>query len=304
MDKIRIGIPRSIHYYYYGDLWIKFFKKLDCDVIISPKTNREIMEKGIQYANDEMCLSMKNLLGHISYLQGKCDYIIIPRIDNYGVENQTCTNFLAIYDIVNNMFSQDILSYNIDVAHHQTEEKGFLEMGRKLGFTKKEIQRAYRDAKTFVQNKKQALIRKNLEKLNSEKEKVLLIGHPYNMYDDYIGRPIISFLEKLNVEVIYSDLFYSSITGPISKQLSKELYWKFNKESIGAIPVVQNKVDGIIFLSTFPCGPDSLVNELVMRKIHLPYINLILDDVDGRAGFETRLESFVDIMQERKRKHV
>ncbi len=304
MDKIRIGIPRSIHYYYYGDLWKYFFEKLGCDVIISPKTNREIMEKGIQYANDEMCLSMKNFLGHISYLQDKCDYIVIPRIDNYGIQNQTCTNFLAIYDIVKNMFSHSILSYNIDVAHHETEEKGFIEMGRKLGFLKKEVKQAYMNAKKSVDNKKQSLIHKNLEKLNSSKEKVLLIGHPYNVYDEYIGKPILSFLEKLNVEVIYSDLFYSSVTGKMAKQLTSELYWKFNKESIGAIPVVKDKIDGIIFLSTFPCGPDSLVNELVMRKIKLPYLNLILDDVDGMAGFETRLESFVDIIQERKRKHV
>ncbi len=303
MDKIRIGIPRSIHYYYYGDLWKCFFEKLGLDVIISPKTNREIMEKGMQVANDEMCLSMKNFLGHISYLQDKCDYIIIPRIDNYGVENQTCTNFLAIYDIVKNMFPSSILSYNIDVAHHETEEKGFMEMGKQLGFTKKETQQAYLNAKASVQNKKQSLIQQNLKKLNSSKEKVLLVGHPYNVYDEYIGKPIISFLEKLNVEVIYSDLFYSSITGKMSKQLSSELYWKFNKESIGAIPVVKNQIDGIIFLSTFPCGPDSLVNELVMRKIELPYLNLILDDVDGMAGFETRLESFVDIIQERKRKY-
>ena len=111
-------------------------------------------------------------------------------------------------------------------------------------------------------------------------------------------------MKKLGVEVIYSDLFYSTITSSLSKQLSQELYWKFNKENIGSIPLVQNRVDGIIFLSTFPCGPDSLVNELVIRKIKLPYLNLILDDMDGMAGFETRLESFVDIIHERKRKHV
>lgn len=304
MDKIKIGIPRSIHYYYYGDLWIYFFKKLGCEVIVSPKTNREIMENGIRYANDEMCLSIKNLFGHIFYLQDKCDYLLIPRIDNYGVENQTCTNFLAIFDIVKNLFSTPIIDYNIDVAHHKTEEKGFIELGKQLGFSKKQTQQAYQLAKKEAQNKKQALIHQNLKKLKSKREKVLLVGHPYNLYDDYIGKPLTTLLEKLGIEIIYSDLFYPSITSSMSKQLSCELYWKFNKENIGSIPIVKNQVDGIIFLSTFPCGPDSLVNELVMRKINIPYLNLILDDLDGMAGFETRLESFVDIMQERKRKHV
>lgn len=304
MDKIKIGIPRSIYYYYYGDLWVKFFEKLNCEVIVSPKTNRMIMENGIRCATDEMCLSMKNFLGHVFYLQDKCDYIMIPRIDNYGVDNQTCTNFLALYDIVRNLFSLPILNYNVDITHHQTEEKGFIDMGEKLGFSKKFSLQAYFLAKQESEEKRQKLIRHNLENLNSSKEKILLVGHPYNLYDDYIGKPIIQFLKKLNIEVIYSDLFYSSITNPMSKQLSCELYWKFNKENIGSIEVAKDKIDGILFLSTFPCGPDSLVNELVMRKIKIPYLNLILDDMDGMAGFETRLESFVDIIQERKRKHV
>lgn len=304
MDKVKIGIPRSIHYYYYGDLWISFFKYLNCDVIVSPKTNRDIMNCGIRLATDEMCLSMKNLLGHIDYLQDKCDYILIPRIDNYGISNQTCTNFLAIYDIVHNLFSTPILSYNIDVVHHQTEKQGMIQIGEQLGFSKKQSKIAYLEACNCVWKNKKLAIEKNIQKLKSIKSKVLLVGHPYNLYDEMIGNPIISFLKKMDVEIIYSNLFYPEITNQASKQLSNELYWKFNKENIGSIPFVQNQIDGIIFLSTFPCGPDSLVNELVMRKIKLPYLNLILDDMDGMVGFETRLESFIDIIQERKRKHV
>lgn len=303
MDKIKIGIPRSIPYYYYGDLWIYFFEKLNCDVVVSPKTNRMIMEDGIRYANDEMCLSMKNFLGHISYLQNKCDYVMIPRIDNYGIDNQTCTNFLALYDIVKNLFQMPILNYNVDVAHQQTEEKGLIAIGESLKFPKEVSKQAYFYAKQKAEEKRRKLIENNLAKLNSSKVKILLVGHPYNLYDEYIGKPIVEFLKKMNIEIIYSDLFYNSITNPISKKLSCELYWKFNKENIGSILVAKDKVDGVLFLTTFPCGPDSLVNELVMRKLKLPYLNLVLDDMDGMAGFETRLESFIDIIQERKRKH-
>ena len=92
------------------------------------------------------------------------------------------------------------------------------------------------------------------------------------------------------------------MTNRISNSLSHELYFKYSKENIGAIALVQNIVDGILFITSFPCGPDSLANELVMRKLKVPYINLIVDDMDGNAGIETRLESFLDIL-ERKRIH-
>ena len=36
------------------------------------------------------------------------------------------------------------------------------------------------------------------------------------------------------------------------------------------IEVYKNSVDGILLLTTFPCGPDSLVNEMIISKIKKP----------------------------------
>jgi len=299
MDKIKIGIPRSLYYYYYGKLMISFFKALDFEVVLSPKTNKEIMDLGIKYSNDEMCLSLKNYIGHIAYLKDKVDYIVIPRIDNFNTSNQTCTNFLSLYDIVNNLFEVKILNYNIDFNNRENEYKGFIKMGLELDKPKEEVKVAYNRAKIYSMNYKERLIRNNMSKLMSKKIKILLVGHPYNLYDMMIGSPIIKYLEKNNIEIIYSNLFDENKCSKLSKNLSKELYFKYNKENIGSIEIAKTMVDGIIFLTTFPCGPDSLVNELVMRKINLPHIQLIIDDLDSDVGLETRLESFLDILKER-----
>jgi predicted nucleotide-binding protein (sugar kinase/HSP70/actin superfamily) len=67
---------------------------------------------------------------------------------------------------------------------------------------------------------------------------------------------------------------------------------------LGSIAMHKDKVDGIILLSAFPCGPDSMVNELITRKVkNVPMLNLVLDSQSGTAGIETRLESFVDIIR-------
>ena len=51
-------------------------------------------------------------------------------------------------------------------------------------------------------------------------------------------------------------------------------------------------------LSVFPCGPDSMVNDMIIRKFSgTPILNIVLDDQDGTAGLETRLESFIDILK-------
>lgn len=296
MDKIKIGIPRGFFYYYFIDIWRPFFEELGCEIVESPPTNKKILEDGIKYTNDEMCIALKIYMGHVYYLLDKCDYLLIPRIDNYGIKDQTCTNFLSVYDITNNIFDKEILNYNINLRKGENELKGLISIGKRLNKSKKDIVRAYKIAKIKYQKKLKKEILINYSKLSSSKVKILVVSHPYNIYDNYLGLPIIKCLEKYNVELIYADKFDALVTNKLAKSLSKNLYWKYSKELIGSIKLVEGQVDGIIFISSFPCGPDSLVNELVMRKIKLPHLNLILDDLDSLTGIETRIESFIDIL--------
>lgn len=293
---MKIGIPRSLFYYYFNDLWSNFFKYLDIEVVISPKTNKEILDLGIKYSVDEMCLSLKNYIGHVIYLKDKSDYVLIPRIDNYGINNQTCTNFIALYDIVNNITDMNILNYNINLRNKETELKGLINIGKILGIDKKKIKEAYNYAKDKASKIKVDKVLNNLKKLKSVNKKILLVGHSYNMYDDLIGKPIIDMLEGMNIEIIYSDLFFEKDQ---SSKYAKGIYWKYSKECISSISKCIDKIDGVIFLSVFPCGLDSLVNELVMRKLDKPYINLVIDDIESSGGIETRLESFVDILHQK-----
>lgn len=290
---MKIGIPRSLFYYYFNDLWINFFKYLNIEVVVSPKTNKEILDLGIKYSIDEMCLSLKNYIGHVMYLKDKCDYILIPRIDNYGIDNQTCTNFIAIYDIINNLDNFNILNYNINLRNNETELKGLVSICKQMCISREKVEEAYIYAKEIKNRLKKEKVLDNLKKLESDKKKILLVGHSYNMYDNLIGKPIIDMLKNMNIEIIYSDLFFEKDE---SSRYAKGLYWKYSKESISSIGKSIDKIDGIIFLSVFPCGIDSLVNELVMRKLNKPYINLVIDDIESSGGIETRLESFVDII--------
>ena len=283
-------------YYLNGDITVVFLKKLGIDVVISPKTTKKMIEDGMKYAPDEMCLSMKNYIGHVSYLKDKCDYILVPRIDNFYTFNQTCTNFLAARDIVNSIFDVNVLDYNIDLNNKDTLKKGMFKLAGILGYKVNVISDAYLYSVNKYKEKKKRLIMENLAKLNSDKKKVLLVSHAYNTYDELIGKPIIKMLERENIEVIYSDLLDNSMCRKLSKNISSELYWKYSRESIGAYEMVKNRIDGVVFLSTFPCGLDSLVNQLLILKMDKPYLNIVIDDMDADNGIDTRIESFSDII--------
>lgn len=291
-----IGIPRGLFYYYHGDLFSLFFNKLGINYVVSPVTNREIKDLGNRYSSDEMCLSMKIFIGHVAYLSDKCDIILIPRIDNYGEFNQTCTNFLACYDIINNLFDIDLIDYNISYTDGDTLKAALFSVGKRLGCSKCDINISYEYA--FCKFKKilKDKIGFNMNKLSGSGKKILVVSHAYNTYDPLVGGGIIKYLEEHGCSVIYSDLFDRDSCVSLSSNLSSGLYWEFSRRIIGSIELCKDKVDGIIFLSVFPCGLDSLVNEVVIRKIRCKCLNLVIDDMDGFAGIETRLESFVDIV--------
>ena len=67
---------------------------------------------------------------------------------------------------------------------------------------------------------------------------------------------------------------------------------------------VSRKVDGIIALSAFGCGPDSIMVERISRaarKFNKPVLNLSIDEQTGEAGFITRIEAFTDMLFRKKR---
>lgn len=299
--KTKIGIPRAFLYYRHYILWKTFFEKLNCHIVLSPETTKEILDIGTNYSIDESCLSSKIYLGHVSYLTDKCDYILIPRIENYGKKEKVCVKFNALYDIVKNLFPEvNILSYNIENTKLKTEFLGFIKMGLKVNKNIFKVILCYIIAKR--KEKKQELINHITQnrKLNNNKIKILIVSHPYNIYDKYLSNNLIKYLTNNNIEIIYADKLLKKISIDYSKELSNTLYWIYSKELIGAINYYKEIYDGVIFLTTFPCGVDSLVNELVLKKTTKPTLNIILDSQTSEIGLETRLESFIDILKERK----
>ncbi|MDD2434981.1 MAG: acyl-CoA dehydratase activase-related protein [Bacilli bacterium] len=302
---MKIGIPRAFLYFKYGHLWETFFKELGIDIIISPETTKETLQIGTKYSIDETCLSSKIYMGHVYSLIGKCDYIFVPRIATLQDNNMVCTKFHAVYDLVNNTFKEyniKILDYNVDHRKNQTEMSAFLEMGQKLNKKKFDVVRAYYLAK---QNEKRMndvalLEQEQLLKINN-KIKLLIVAHPYNVYDKYMGEPILKHIEELDCIPIIADIAPKEEAIKKSKKISPTLPWLYNKELLGTIELYKKDIDGIILMTSFPCGPDALVNEIILRRVKdKPIINLILDEQEGTAGRETRIESFVDIIKLKK----
>ncbi len=301
---IVVGIPRALLYYKYYPLWKRFFDNLSIKTILSGLTTKETLEKGSRYVVDEACLSLKIFMGHVESLEGKCDYILVPRLVCVKKKEKLCTNFSCLYDLTRNLFITPILSYNVDVEQKQSEFEAFLTLGKTLGFSYQESAHAYFDAKRFSEAKKLDDVDRQNVLLKQNNLKMLLVGHPYNLYDKYIAGEIVDYLKKEKINVLYSDRYDTKNIESDAAPISKEMYWTYNKEIIASLNHYKKEVDGVIVITSFPCGPDSLANEMIIHKVKdVPLLFLIRDELSSSVGLMTRLESFIDIIKERKNRH-
>jgi len=296
---MRIGIPRALQYYFYEDLWLNFFKNLNIETIVSPETNKEIVKMGVSNSIDEACFSSKIFIGHVEYLLDKCDMIFVPRIENSAIREEYCTRIFGLYDLVRNTFPEaKLLHAEVNYLYRKRESAAFAEIGAALGKSKEEALEAYKKAVAAAESVKEAKILQQDELLNSDGPKVLIFSHAYNTYDACIGKDITDFFAKENIKVIFSDLINEKEAQALTKgTYGKRVYWTVSAQLIGGIEKYRDRVDGIILISTFPCGPDSIFNELLIRLIKdKPILSLVIDEQDASAGIQTRLESFTDII--------
>ena len=83
------------------------------------------------------------------------------------------------------------------------------------------------------------------------------------------------------------------------EEKSTEIKWDFAKEVLNCIDYALDTkaFDGIIQITNFNCGCDSVTVDIIRDKIKnhdVSYLNLIIDEHTAEAGIETRLEAFID----------
>jgi predicted nucleotide-binding protein (sugar kinase/HSP70/actin superfamily) len=138
--------------------------------------------------------------------------------------------------------------------------------------------------------------------------RVAFIGHPYNLFDTDINKDIIGLAKQLGMRILTSELLSESVIEAGISGLSKEIYWSSGREIVGSLfHFLSGGVDGVVFITSFKCGIDALLQEFVKRVLRIrgasfvPFLVLSFDEHTGREGLTTRLEAFKDVIEERKR---
>ena len=325
---MRVCIPRALIYYNYYPFWFGFFKALGIEIVLSDKTTKQTMSNGSSLVVTETCLPIKVYVGHVLNLLDKgVDKIFVPSIQSVAHKIYNCSKIRALPDLIRNVVKREftLIEATLDKSEREQGLPEFLkDIAVKFGI--KDEQKVL-DAQNYAwkvfnnyqtmtkagvhfEKALRAAINGNIIIPSTEKEyevSIALISHGYNIYDDRVSMKIFDKLDKLGVKVYtYEQLTQEQLVEGYTTLGVEKAYWANESEMTGAAGhyLRNSKIDGLITITAFGCGPDSIMVDRIFRnakKFEKPVLGLTLDEHTGEAGFITRIEAFIDMLLRKKR---
>ncbi len=316
-----VGIPRALLFYRFGVLWTTFFEAIGRTVVVSEATDKAVAEAGDHLSVDECCLASKVFVGHVEALVGKCDAVFVPCYPTGEPRSGFCTKFQSATDLVRATFRDQklrVISCEVRNARKMKDvRRAFEAMAARMGVAPRDAKAAFKAAwdaqrahdaaladaqertlRALDERRREAQAAAAAGKPVEEPLGILVVAHPYITHDPYLSGAVIESLTDMGATVLYADAVDHERAYKKSFDFSDTMPWLINRELIGAILLLQERVNGIVLISAFPCGPDSMTDDAIMRCIQgTPILNLMIDAQSGTAGVETRVESFVDILR-------
>ncbi|MBE7706488.1 MAG: hypothetical protein E7Z91_04520 [Cyanobacteria bacterium SIG30] len=323
-----IGIPRALIYYNFFPFWYGFFTNLGIKVVLSSPTTKQTISDGSALVVSETCLPIKVYVGHVVDLVRKgIKNIFVPSIQSIAPKIYNCSKIRGLPDLIRNVVKGDysIIEATLDKSEEKAGLYEFLAQAvSKFKITnKKLIYKAskagwvvYNNFKTMIQNglEYDVALKNAMEGtvvIGAPREKklvdVVVVAHAYNIYDTKVCMDVFKKLKNLGVNVHNAFELTDEQLQEGVKNLNDQVYWANELEMTGCAGYYLNNknIDGIITITAFGCGPDSLMIERIVhksKKFKKPILNLTIDEHTGEAGFVTRIEAFCDMLQRRKLK--
>ncbi len=309
-SKFKIGVPYIFFFHDYLPFWTTLLWELGFDVEVSPKTNRQIVNLGLERVLSEACFPIKVAYGHIKYLIEKnVDAVFLPSFINLSTQDEKFEQGLAcphtqtipyvakvafdgakiITPIINLKLGRRFLIDEIKNA--------FKPFGIKKSLISDAVDRANKAQERFHE----AIKAKGIEVLSTMKDKALIIiGRSYNALDSGVNLELPKKLADLNELSIPFDFL------PIEKyRIDNEwpnMYWRSGQRILKTARFIRdNGKLNAIFIGNFLCGPDSFILKYFKKEMgEKPFLHIEIDEHSADAGAMTRCEAFIDSMGNEK----
>lgn len=316
-----IGIPRVLNMYENYPLWHTFFTDLGFRVVLSPRSNKELYEQGMEtIPSDTACYPAKIAHGHIQALIDKgvprifYPGVVFEREESKNADNHfNCPIVQSYPDVIRNNVDDirdgkvDYRNPYLNLANEGSVAEVLARTFADLGIEKTEIAAAlhhgYEELAAFkhdIQQKGEETI----AMLHQKGERgIVLSGRPYHL-DPEINHGIAEVITQEGFHVLTEDSV--SHLGDVGN-LRVVNQWVYHSRLYAAARVVaKSKNLELVQLNSFGCGLDAVTTdqvEEIMDQYGKIYTVLKIDEGSNLGAIRIRLRSLKAAVKERDKSH-
>ncbi|UCE98594.1 MAG: CoA activase [Planctomycetota bacterium] len=314
-DRPTVGIPMALINFQLLPLFARFFRSLGFEIVLSGRTDRRIIRRGVESVSAQPCFPVKIAYGHIMELiDRQVDYIFLPSIVSMTASfpqnehNQLCPFVQSLAYQAKTAFGDKlgktkILAVPIRMGEgHKLLLKSFAALGKKLNVSSLATRKAINEGLSAQAAFERALVEKGreiLSRVGPDQRIFVLISRPYNGCDEGLNLQLPRKLADLGVKTIPMDMLALDEAQLSDESLHRLVYWSYGQKILRAAEIIKDDPRLFaIYLSNFGCGPDSFLltffKDIMSEK---PSLQLELDEHSADAGVITRLEAFLESLK-------
>lgn len=302
----RIGIPYVLFLHEQFPFWRTFFEGLGFTVVLSDRSNKTTIRRGLEAVVAESCFPIKVAHGHVLDLMEKgVDKIFLPSFINLAREGDKMERGVACpyvqtipYLVRAAIKGVPLIAPSIDFGdgydHMAKELRNELkEYGIRIGKIKQALAAGAKAQEEFY-SKIQERGREFLASLPEDGRAIAMISRPYNGCDPGLNLDLPDKLRDLGVAAIPIDFM------PLSDvDISRDwpnMYWRSGQRILQAAELVRRDARlNALYITNYGCGPDSFLTKYFKEVSgEKPYLQLEVDEHSADAGAITRCEAFLD----------
>ncbi|MEI6577988.1 MAG: acyl-CoA dehydratase activase-related protein, partial [Eubacteriales bacterium] len=312
-----IGIPMGLNTYELYPFWHTFFTYLGFEVVVSPKSTRELYLLGQHtIPSDTVCYPAKIMHGHIEALiNSGVKTIFYPCLTYYFDEGQSDNHYncpiVAYYPEVirSNVPSIKTVNYictNLGLHRKEDFKKkifGLLcENFKAIEFMQvaQAADAAYSEYFSYmkkIQDKGEELLKFAAE---NNRQVIALVGRPYHL-DEEINHGIDKLICENDVVLVTEDSI-SHLAKPFSTNVLNQ--WTYHSRLYSTAKYIadsKNKNVNLVQLVSFGCGVDAITTDEcrgILEKSGRIYTQIKIDEITNLGAVKIRLRSLFAALEQ------
>lgn len=305
-----VGIPRVLNMYENYPFWHTLFSDLKFKVVLSPRSSKEIFEKGMEsIPSESVCYPAKLAHGHIEALIEKgINYIFYPSVSYEQQEFEDANNRYncpvvtsypeVIRNNVDTLETKQIIFRNpfIDIGNEKTLLTNLKEEFKSFGITNQELLQAMDHAYKELERCKEDIRLQGQEVLQYLKETnkrgIVLAARPYHV-DPEINHGLADLITAEGMAVLTEDSVCHLNNESVDLRVVDQ--WTYHSRLYRAANYVTTQENlQLIQLTSFGCGLDAVTSDQVAEILQARnkiYTLIKIDEGSNLGAIRIRIRS-------------